>query len=84
MSSSRMQVLLSIGMIVLLAFIMNIVYINGLLKVEERYSYVIGEGVVLMNEASALVENVQVGGYAMQQALLGDEQALTKMAEVKT
>ncbi|OCS93542.1 hypothetical protein A6K76_05230 [Caryophanon latum] len=83
MSSSRVQVLLSIGAIVVLAFIMNIVYINGLLKVDDHYSYVIDEGMTLMNEASSLVENVQVGGYAMQQALLGDEQSLTKMTEVK-
>lgn len=59
MSSSRVQVLLSIGAIVLLAFIMNIVYINGLLKVDEHYSGVIEEGVhlkrrVQVNQEKAL------------------------------
>lgn len=53
--SSRMQVLLSIGVVVLLGLVMNIVFVGGLLKVDKEYSAVIEKGIGLMDESATLI-----------------------------
>lgn len=81
--SSRLQVVCSISGIIALALIMNIVFMNGLVKVDGEYSGVIERGVQLTEQASTLVTEAQAGGYAMQQALLGDQQQLANVATIQ-
>lgn len=81
--SSRLQVVCSISGIIALALIMNIVFMNGLVKVDGEYSDVIERGVQLTEQASTLVTEAQAGGYAMQQALLGDQQQLANVATIQ-
>lgn len=81
--SSRLQVVCSISGIIALALIMNVVFMNGLVKVDGEYSGVIERGVQLTEQASTLVTEAQAGGYAMQQALLGNQQQLANVATIQ-